>query len=1185
MRKITIAHFYNKFIVAIVLIMGATVNSFAQCPTITVPIQSFCDVESPTVANLMATDNGGGIKWYISETSTTPLSNTLGLVNNTTYYVDDNSGACGARPSVKVVIYGPPITVNFQGFCVDSPSEATVSHLVATGNDVQWYDVATGGSPLSPSTILSDQTYYVDQSNPDTGCRTSRRPVKVSIGGVVPVPTGNAIQAFCNGDNATVANLQASGENRWYSTSSSGTPLDESTPLVNGATYYATTYNFPCESDERLEVTVVIQDPNYAGVNGEIEICELGLESTNTINLFDALLNNPDINGTWSGPLATSNGYTGTVNITAMTPAESPYIFTYGVSSEGCPTSTATVSVRVTRSGNPGTNNSLSLCINSTPHNLFDSLGGNPEPGGVWSPALASGSGVFDPLLDAAGVYTYTVKGVLPCGDSSATVTVSVNPEVDAGTNGNLTLCSNESPINLFDSLGGTPQTGGTWTPALASGSGLFDPAQDAAGVYIYTVFGIDPCADASATVTVEVIPEANAGTNGNLVLCNSDSPQNLFDSLGGTPQTGGTWSPALASGTGMFDPRVDAAGIYTYTVKGTSPCGDASATVEVTINQGVDPGISGTLEICSGSAPADLFDILGGNPQTGGTWSPALASGTGVFDPSVDTAGVYTYTVLGDAPCGNASATVTVIIDPLLDAGTNGSLTICENEAPKDLFNSLGGTPETGGIWAPALASGTGVFDPLQDAEGSYTYTVTTDCGQVSATVEVTKNPAANSGINGTLSICFNDVTPVDLFDSLGGTPESGGTWSPALASGSGIFDPTRDTAGTYTYTVPGSSPCGNSSSTVKVTIDAAPQAGLDGQLTLCVNDAPINLFNKLGGTPTVGGTWSPALTSGSDIFDPTLDHQGTYTYTVINACGVDSATVTININPQPDITGLTLSANDICLDNAIDIYVSGATQITDGNYLVIYQLSGVNTIEETVTVNFSNGNTIIVVPANQLTASGVTTFTIIDLINPVTNCGISPVAYPTVDFNINQVETLGLIEDGNQFCADENATITDLTNRLIGADIITWYDAAENGNTYTAETVLKDGVTYFASNMNDEGCISSARLAITVSIKSCDPLDIIIPDGFSPNGDNINDDFFIRNLRELYPNFQLQIYNRYGNVLYKGDNNTPNWDGRSNQGREVGSGVLPVGVYYFILELKDANNKTIQGRVYLNR
>src|SRR5690606_37402989 len=215
-----------------------------------------------------------------------------------------------------------------------------------------------------------------------------------------------------------------------------------------------------------------------------------------------------------------------------------------------------------------------------------------------------------------------------------------------------------------------------TWTPALASGSGLFDPAQDAAGVYIYTVFGIDPCADASATVTVEVIPEANAGTNGNLVLCNSNSPQNLFDSLGGTPQTGGTWSPALASGTGMFDPRVDAAGIYTYTVKGTSPCGDASATVEVTINQGVDPGISGTLEICSGSAPADLFDILGGNPQTGGTWSPALASGTGVFDPSVDTAGIYTYTVLGDAPCGNASATVTVIIDPLLDAGTNGSLT-----------------------------------------------------------------------------------------------------------------------------------------------------------------------------------------------------------------------------------------------------------------------------------------------------------------------------------------------------------------------------------------------------------------------------------------------------------------------------------------------------------------------------
>lgn len=1184
MKKNTQAHFYNKFIIVTLWVLATTITAFGQCPTVNDPIQSFCDIEAPTIAYLTATDNGGGIKWYASATSTTPLSNSVGLINGNEYYADDNSGTCGTRQKVKAEIYGPPMTVSFQGFCVDSPGDATVSLLSASGNDVQWYDVPSGGSPLPGSTVLINQTYYVDQANPNTGCRTSRRAVNVSIGGIVPAPTGSATQAFCSDANPTVADLVASGTNRWYSTISSGNPLDPSTPLVSGQSYYATTYNFPCESDERLQVTVEIQQPNDAGTNGEMEICESGLDITNTIDLFDALLGTPDTTGTWTGPFATTNDHIGTVNVTTMTSAGSPYVFTYSVSSAGCSTDTATVTITITESGNPGIDSLLSLCVNSDAQDLFESLGGNPEPGGVWSPALASGSGIFDPTLDAPGIYTYTVQGIPPCGETSATVTVTINPEVDPGTNGSLTLCFNDSPENLFDRLGGTPETGGTWSPALASGTGLFDPSVDAPGVYTYTVFGIEPCGDASATVTVDVVPLANAGSNGSLIICSSDTPTDLFDNLGGTPETGGTWSPALASGTGIFDPSVDAPGIYTYTVNGTSPCGDATAIVEVTVNPGVDPGINGTLEICSGSAPTDLFDSLGGTPQLGGTWSPALASGTGVFDPSLDAAGTYTYTVYGDAPCGDASATVTVIIDPLLDAGTDGSLILCENDATQDLFNSLGGTPETGGTWSPALASGTGVFDPSQDVAGTYTYTVTTDCGQISATVEVTVNPKANSGIDGNLALCF-DATPVDLFDSLGGTPSNGGTWSPALASGSGIFDPSQDTAGIYTYTVSGTTPCGDSSSTVTVTIDTAPQAGSNGQLTICSNDAPLNLFDSLGGTPIIGGTWSPSLASGSDVFDPSLDNEGTYTYTVTNACGTDTATVTVTINPQPDITGLNLSTNDICMDDALDIYLTGAAQIADGNYELHYELTGANNTTQTTTVNIIDGSTIILVPASQLTISGTTTFTILNLIDPITDCGISSTTLPTVDFNVNQAGIPELVVDGNIFCEDEGATITDLTSNLTGVEIITWYDAPENGTALTADTPLVDGTTYYASNMTINGCSNDTRLAVTVNIKSCEPLEIIIPDGFSPNGDNINDEFLIKNLRELYPNFKLQIYNRYGNILYKGDNNSPNWDGRANQGREIGSGVLPVGVYFFILELNDANNKTIQGRVYLNR
>ena len=104
-----------------------------------------------------------------------------------------------------------------------------------------------------------------------------------------------------------------------------------------------------------------------------------------------------------------------------------------------------------------------------------------------------------------------------------------------------------------------------------------------------------------------------------------------------------------------------------------------------------------------------------------------------------------------------------------------------------------------------------------------------------------------------------------------------------------------------------------------------------------------------------------------------------------------------------------------------------------------------------------------------------------------------------------------------------------------------------------------------------------------MTVDLSVCD---VVIPDGFSPNNDGINDTFEIPNLAILYPNFKLEIYNRYGSLVYTGTINKANWEGTTTEkGLNLGDKLLPTGVYFYILDFKDGTRKAIQGRVYLNR
>jgi len=101
-------------------------------------------------------------------------------------------------------------------------------------------------------------------------------------------------------------------------------------------------------------------------------------------------------------------------------------------------------------------------------------------------------------------------------------------------------------------------------------------------------------------------------------------------------------------------------------------------------------------------------------------------------------------------------------------------------------------------------------------------------------------------------------------------------------------------------------------------------------------------------------------------------------------------------------------------------------------------------------------------------------------------------------------------------------------------------------------------------------------------IEVENCPPF---IPEGYSPNGDGINDTFHISGLYNIFEKFNLKIYSRHGNLIYEGNNDIEEWDGTSNRGINNNGKNLPTGTYFYVLNLNDSNFDVIKGWVYLNR
>ncbi len=475
-----------------------------------------------------------------------------------------------------------------------------------------------------------------------------------------------------------------------------------------------------------------------------------------------------------------------------------------------------------------------------------------------------------------------------------------------------------------------------------------------------------------------------------------------------------------------------------------------------------------------------------------------------------------------------------------------------------------------------------------------------------------VTMLPLPDAGGDAVEAMCSADP-PIDLITFLSGTPDALGTWSSVFNSGTDFFNPAIDPAGTYTYTVTNS--CGTSTTDVIVTISADPNPGTDGAITLCDSDASVDLFNLLSGNPDVGGVWSPALSSGSGVYNPALDAGGAYTYSITTSCGTFSSIVDVTLNLTADAT-FSYSSDEFCLNEgnpiaSFDVATGGVFTISSGGVIdatngtidiagsgvgtfgITYSTSGpcpdvfvltitiLDVIDPTITLvgPFCSYDAPVILQASQ--SGGIWSGT---GVNPVTGefnpslaaSGLNDITYTIngscIAFSTAQMEVIP---------APIVSTISD-TIILNGnsVNLITTGNASAynwtSGTTLTCDDcqspiATPDVTTTYTVSVEENGCLASAAVTVTIDYE----IVIYVPNAFTPDGDGKND-VFTPIIADIDPDqYKFLIFNRWGELIFESQHPSQGWDGYHN-------GMLaPDGAYVWKISCKEVS--TIETHEYM--
>ncbi|MFY7740542.1 MAG: gliding motility-associated C-terminal domain-containing protein [Flavobacterium sp.] len=615
--------------------------------------------------------------------------------------------------------------------------------------------------------------------------------------------------------------------------------------------------------------------------------------------------------------------------------------------------------------------------------------------------------------------------------------------------------------------------------------------------------------------------------------------------------------------------------------------------------------------DIATASVIISEIDAVNDNPTT-------ISSGG-------STSSVLVNDILNGLPVVPSDITLTPVSVPVgLTLNPDGTITVASN-VPSGTYPVIYTICEIAVPTNCDTATATVVVLNPIDAVDDNTYPVQTPSTTVATTVG---NVTVNDTLNGVPVTASNtDVTPI--------------TTGPLSIDADGVLTlAPNTTSGTYTITYQlcevGAVPTNCDTATATVVVlnptvanddtNIIPINGYDGGIaipTVLVNDTLNGVFvNASQVTITLTNILPSGITFNTLTGQVGVNPQtaaGTYTFTY-NLCEVgavpancDPATVTVVVSAAP-----INAENDDLSTNTINGYEGG----TPGNIFVNNgngqdTLNNSTIIPNQVTISVVNNGGIVglsianngdvIIPSGTPAGNYIVTYSICEVLNP-TNCDQATITIVITAPPIDAIDDL----DNDTVNSEIGATIPLYTNDTLNQDplipIEVTFTLVDNGGINGAvidssgNLIIPAGTpigTYtivyqICDIVNPNNC--DTAIAIIVVKDPCDfddsadSCDIVIYNYLSP-GNDTNNEYFILEGIEKYPDNSVEIYNRWGVLVYdaKGyDNNTKVFRGIS-EGRVTikQSEELPEGTYFYIIKYTKTSGITKEkaGYLYINR